>query len=113
MKINFNEIGVKAGDIKDIEIYNMVSDKGTTVPNQYEVYMYTTQGTLKCFYSYDSFIVARKNGLIYRVGTNWDYSRTTGKYRNSFLGWDKKELENNINKNMVFNKDLQVYILKD
>ena len=25
---------------------------------------------------------------------NWDYSKTTGKYRNQFLGEDKKQTEN-------------------
>lgn len=44
--------------------------------------------------SYDSNIVfiPRDENIIY-LGRNWDYSKTTGKYRNMFLGYDKKELE--------------------
>ena len=30
------------------------------------------------------------------LGTKWDYSMTTGKYRNQFLGEDKKETQRKI-----------------
>ena len=36
----------------------------------------------------------------------WDYSQTTGKYRNIFLGMDKKETEKQINQNIIKLKDL-------
>ena len=51
------------------------------------------------FQSYDS-IIAR----IDRIGNTvldaryWDYSKTTGKYRNLFLGETKKETERKISK---------------
>ena len=43
--------------------------------------------------SYDSIIVKKDiNGNI-TLGQNWDYSKTTGKYRNLYLGETKKETE--------------------
>ena len=42
-------------------------------------------------YEYIAFIPADEN-IIY-LGSDWDYSRTTGKYRNEFLNCNKKELE--------------------
>ena len=45
------------------------------------------------FQSYDS-IIARKNSEGITLDVNkWDYSVTTGKYRNLFLGESKKETE--------------------
>ena len=40
------------------------------------------------FQSYDSIIAIKdlKTGQIYLDRSTWDYSRTTGKYRNEFLG---------------------------
>ena len=43
--------------------------------------------------SYNSIIVKKDiNGNI-TLGQNWDYSNTTGKYRNLYLGESKKETE--------------------
>ena len=43
--------------------------------------------------SYNSIIVKKDiNGNI-TLGQNWDYSQTTGKYRNLYLGETKKETE--------------------
>jgi hypothetical protein len=48
------------------------------------------------FQSYDSIIAKRDiNGNI-TLGNDWDYSKTTGRYRNLFLGEDKKETEKKI-----------------
>lgn len=111
MKINFNEIGVKADTIKDIEINNIVSNHGNSIPNQYEVYIDSTEGTYRCFYSYKSLILVCKNGKLIKVGSNYDYSRTTGKYRNDFLRLNKSTLESYMNRNMYFNKDSNMYEL--
>lgn len=43
--------------------------------------------------SYNSIIVKKDiNGKI-TLGLNWDYSKTTGRYRNLYLGETKKETE--------------------
>ncbi len=48
------------------------------------------------FQSYSSMIVKKVYGLnpkTYLDVNKWDYSKTTGKYRNKFLGESKKETE--------------------
>lgn len=53
------------------------------VPNQFEIY--TDEGVY--FQSYSSIIAFRPyGGKIQLDRESWDYSTTTGKYRNQFLG---------------------------
>jgi hypothetical protein len=70
--------------IKDkVKVYNMQSSRGNTVPNQFE--LYTNKG--RYFQSYNSVITFINNkGQVYLDKQDWDYSTTTGKYRNMFLG---------------------------
>lgn len=49
--------------------------------NQY----FITDGNKRIFQSYNSIIAIWENGKI-TLGRNWDYSQTTGRYRNQFLG---------------------------
>lgn len=113
MKINFNEIGVKADTIKDIEINNIVSNHGNSIPNQYEVYIDSTEGTYRCFYSYKSLILVCKNGNIAKVGKDYCCSQTTGKYRNKFINMTLKELDLYIKNNMSYNCDSECWELKN
>jgi len=64
---------------------------GRDIPNQFII---TTEDR-KIFQSYDSIIAVKINmgnekDYIMLDKTYWDYSRTTGKYRNQFLGEDIK-----------------------
>ena len=43
--------------------------------------------------SYDSIIVKRDINNNITLGSDWNYSNTTGKYRNLYLGETKKETE--------------------
>lgn len=74
-----------------IIVSNMESSRGNDVPNQFEIR--TNEGTY--FQSYRSIIAFRSNsdGKTYLDEGTWDYSVTTGKYRNQFLGENKKETE--------------------
>jgi len=67
-----------------IKVQNMQSSRGNDVPNQFEID--TDEGTF--FQSYASMIAFRSNrdGKVYLDLNKWDYSVTTGKYRNQFLG---------------------------
>ena len=66
-----------------IKVRNMFSQRGNPVANQFIIY--TSEGTY--FQSYDSVIAFRDNdNKITLDDYYWDYSRTTGKYRNEFLG---------------------------
>ena len=66
-----------------IKVKQMTSSRsGNPVPNQFIIY--TGEGNY--FQSYDSVIVANNSGKITLDDYSWDYSSTTGKYRNEFLG---------------------------
>ena len=65
-----------------VKVYNMTSPNGNKVANQFEIY--TNKG--KYFQSYNSIIAfIDNNGKVFLDEYYWDYSRTTGKYRNIFL----------------------------
>lgn len=72
----------------------MISGKGNAIANQFIIKI---DGTLY-FQSYGSIIVKiEPNGNVYLDKHYWDYSNTTGKYRNQFLGETKKETVAKIN----------------
>ena len=69
------------------------NNSGNPIANQFEIW--TDKG--KYFQSYNSTIVfIDKKGKVFLDEYYWDYSRTTGKYRNQFLGEYKKETEKKI-----------------
>ena len=76
---------------KFINVRNCKSSNYNDVPNQYIIDF--ENGTI--FKSYDSIIAIITGGKTY-IGHNWDYSNTTGKYRNIFLGEEKKETQKKI-----------------
>jgi hypothetical protein len=45
----------------------------------------------RIFQSYDTIIAIKTDGMVILDKDNWDYSRTTGKYRNKFLNENKEE----------------------
>ena len=50
-------------------------------------------GDIEIFQSYSTIIAKKdyKQGKVYLDKNNWDYSKTTGRYRNKFLGETIKE----------------------
>ena len=85
-----------------MKVENMKSSRGNSVPNQFIL----TDAGIKIFQSYDSVIVRidynkRLTNVVacqpvIQVTLDehyWDYSVTTGKYRNQFLGETKKEIQ--------------------
>jgi hypothetical protein len=67
----------------NLKVENMQSSRGRVVPNQFIIK--TNQGTY--FQSYDSVIAFIPNDFSKTQldERTWDYSKTTGKYRNEFL----------------------------
>jgi len=66
-----------------IKVKQMTSPRSyRPVANQFIIY--TIEG--EYFQSYDSIIAFNNNGKITLDNNTWDYSRTTSKYRNEFLG---------------------------
>ena len=72
-----------------VKVRNMKSNSGRSVANQFEIE--TDNGTY--LQSYDSIIAKRMIGVVYLDEYYWDYSVTTGRYRNMFLGETKKETQ--------------------
>lgn len=66
-----------------IKVRNMQSPNGNTIANQFVIY--ANNG--KYFQSYNSIIaLIDNNNNIVLDEYYWDYSKTTSKYRNIFLG---------------------------
>ena len=65
-----------------MKVQNMYSPNGNKVANQFII----TDNGDEYFQSYRSIIAKRSKGKIYLDDYYWDYSVTTGKYRNEFLG---------------------------
>jgi len=91
-----------------MKVENMKSPKtGMDIPNQFiiiedveeqlghEAYKHIFYA--EYFQSYNSIIVKRYKGIVYLDKTYWNYSRTTSKYRNIFLGETTKETQAKIN----------------
>ena len=76
-----------------IKVRNIESNKGNKIPNQFGITM--SNGT-EIFQSYDSVIVKRTHKNTYLDRDYWDYSVTTGKYRNIFLRESRTETEQKI-----------------
>jgi len=67
----------------NIKVENMVSPRGNIIPNQFDI---SVNGQ-RYFQSYSTVIVRiDRQGEVFLDEDAWDYSRTTGKYRNQFLG---------------------------
>jgi len=75
-----------------VKVENMESSRGNAIPNQFIIHAET--GVY--FQSYNAIIVLEKAGKVFLDRQYWDYSVTTGKYRNIFLGETKKETEKKI-----------------
>ena len=68
-----------------MKVENMRRPQGNTVANQFVI----TDNGEEYFQSYESIIAKKSQGKIYLDEYFWDYSVTTGKYRNDFLGEKK------------------------
>ena len=72
-----------------MRVENMTTTAGNKVANQFVVH--TDEG--RFFQSYDSMIAfIPKDGGPIQLGADWDYSVTTGRYRNQFLNCDKAQI---------------------
>ena len=76
-----------------MKVTNMKSKRtGRAIPNQLII---TTKDGIY-FQSYNSIIVFKGHGKTQLDRYYWDYSKTTGKYRNQFLNETRKETERKI-----------------
>jgi len=85
-----------------MKVENMTSRNGNKIPNQFII----TNGDTTTFQSYDSIIIKVVAGVTYLDKRYWDYSVTTGKYRNLFLGEKKEKTERKIKEGKYILTDL-------
>ena len=72
------------------KVRNIFGRTGRPVVNQFII----TTADGEYFQSYETVIAFREiSGKIWLDRDRWDYSTTTGKYRNGFLGMDKAATE--------------------
>ena len=83
----------KIESLGKFKIRNMEGRSGRAIPNQYVIDL--PDGG-RAFQSYNSIIAIKRNGQVFLDRNTWDYSRTTAKYRNEFLGEGKAETEEKI-----------------
>ncbi len=84
---------MKTIKINSPSVSQMTGKTGQPVANQFELY----GPDFRAFQSYRSIIVLHwKDGKTYLDYSKWDYSTTTGKYRNMYLGETKRETEKKI-----------------
>lgn len=73
-----------------MKVYNLTSPvSGREVANQFEI----IDNGKRYFQSYSSIICLVENGNITLDEYYWDYSKTTSKYRNRFLGMTTSEIK--------------------
>ena len=70
-----------------MQVQNMRSPRGNTVPNQFII----NHNGEEFFQSYRVIIAKKGNGKTFLDSYYWDYSVTTGRYRNQFLNETIKE----------------------
>jgi hypothetical protein len=86
-KISANPIE-RGHDMTHTKVESMISGNGNPVPNQFRIF--TDTGVY--FQSYSTVIAFKPHTGKTRLDKeSWDYSVTTGKYRNLFLRESKKE----------------------
>ena len=92
--------------MKKIKVENILSNNGNKIPNQFIITDY--KNNCEIFQSYKSIIAIKdlNNNKIYLDSYYWDYSTTTGKYRNIFLNEKKNETQKKINSKEYILKDL-------
>ena len=88
-----------------MKVQNMTNDNYRAIPNQFIIEAPGPNnwpsglrtGSGKIFQSYDSTIVfIEYTGKVYLDESKWDYSVTTGRYRNQFLDEKKPETQKKI-----------------
>jgi hypothetical protein len=85
------------------KVENMQSNNGNDIPNQFII----NNNDFTLFQSYNSPIALKMNGKTY-LFKDWDYSKTTGKYRNQFLNETKKETFEKLKSGLYIAVDFKV-----
>lgn len=85
-----------------MKVQNMCSPNGREVPNQFIIsaddgIYFQSYNSIIAFKPTSEWAKGMNNAKIQLDAKYWDYSTTTGKYRNQFLGEDKATTQKKIN----------------
>ena len=80
-------------------------DNLRVIPMGKNQYIIKSDGA-RIFQSYDSIIAIKEGKMVVIDENKWDYSRTTGKYRNKFLDENKAITEKKIESGEYYLADL-------
>ena len=97
--------------IKNLKVKNLEYN-GRQVPNQFIINYEEDGNGYHIFKSYSSMIIKWENDEIIEVGKDWDYSNTTGKYRNIVTRLSRKQFEKMLEKDFEWNDFTQSYLRK-
>ena len=88
-----------------MKVSNMLNQNGRAIPNQFIIRDDNTGWTV--FQSYRATICKKSDdGSILLDEYYWDYSHTTSKYRNQFLGMKRPQIERAIKEGRIHMADL-------
>ena len=84
-----------------MKVRNITSNNGNKIANQFEII--DNENNTIYFQSYKSIIVKHDMNLnqVYLDSHYWDYSTTTSKYRNIFLGMTTAEVKKRIKEGSI------------
>ena len=81
-----------------MKVKNITNNNGNKVANQFII----TDGNKETFQSYKSIICERDyDKQTIKFSEHWNYSRTTSKYLNQFLGLSTNEIKDMIKNNEI------------
>ena len=86
----------------EVKVKNFTSERGNSIANQFIIHV----GDSTYFQSYETVIVEITDSQVYLDEKWWDFSQTTGKYRNIFLDEKKSETKKKIESGKYILKDL-------
>ena len=88
---------------KVVRVDNMTGRNGKAIPNQFDI----SGNDFRLFQSYKSPIALIYNGVTY-IFKDYNYSKTTGKYRNQFLNSTLKEINQKLKDGVYIAVDFEV-----
>ena len=94
--------------MEEIRVKN-ITNNGREVPNQFLICYVENDNEYYIFQSYSHMICKWKNGKLVEVGSDWNFSKTTGKYRNKVTGMDKKQFKKMLDEDFEWNEETQSY----
>ena len=87
--------------MKNLKVEN-IKNNGRNVNNQFIISYEENNKKYRIFQSYNSMILRWENDVLIEVGLDWNYSRTTGKYRNFLTDMNKKQFKKMLEENFEY-----------